>query len=64
VKAVLADARDLDALGEAEVDAEVREAAGIFDASSGRWDVKQVLAGDDLDDKDLESADPDAGTPR
>lgn len=61
VKAVLRDAKDLDALGEAEVDAEVREAAGIFDASSGRWDVKQVLAGDELDEKDLESADPDAG---
>lgn len=68
VREMLNAAADLELAGEVDAEvgvdpdlkAEVKEAMGFFDASSGAWNVSKLLEGDSLDPDDLASADPEA----
>ena len=67
VAAILADVTETDGvdmseIGDAHLDAEVRETAQFFEQSSGPWDVSKLLEGEDeLDDEDLEEAEATNG---
>jgi hypothetical protein len=57
VKAIVAEQQDLSGAvdsADPDVDPEVKAVAGMFDASSGRWDVRKVMEGGELTPKDLE----------
>ena len=56
VKAIVAEQQDLSGAvdsADPDVDPEVKAVAGMFDASSGRWDVRKVMEGGELTPKDL-----------
>lgn len=66
VKAIVAEQQDLSGAvdsADPDVDPEVKAVAGMFDASSGRWDVRKVMEGGELTPKDL-SAQAGAAEPK
>ncbi len=66
VKAIVAEQQDLSGAvdsADPDVDPEVKAVAGMFDASSGRWDVRKVMEGGELSPKDLEGGAKNGGEP-